>query len=124
MPDSTDRDRRELDVTLQLVSLLALTKGYAAPEVGDLLPRAQELSRALGQTDELVPVMFRVASFHLVMGATARAWEVAEQLLHPAERFRRPQDVITAGIAAGAIATCLGQFARTGVLLGTGFGAA
>lgn len=99
---------------LQLISLLTMTKGYAAPEVGEVIPRAEGRCEQLGQTREIVPVLFRLTSFHLVSGGHPAAWRAAEQLCDVAARSESSADFVAGNLAAGATAASLDDSTKPG----------
>ncbi|MEX0789291.1 MAG: BTAD domain-containing putative transcriptional regulator, partial [Actinomycetota bacterium] len=63
-----ERDRQELKVQLRINSMVMMTRGYAAPDAGKALERAKELCLALGESRELVPVLWGLFAFHFVSG--------------------------------------------------------
>src|SRR5262249_46993090 len=58
LPDTPERIQQELTLEITLGAPLTATKGYAAPEVGQVYTRARELCRQLGEPTQLVPVTF------------------------------------------------------------------
>ncbi|MBV8454761.1 MAG: AAA family ATPase [Deltaproteobacteria bacterium] len=65
LPESTERDRKELDFLNDYGVTLFVLKGWYIPEAGDVYRRAQELCRKLGETHQLMTVLFGLAAFHL-----------------------------------------------------------
>jgi predicted ATPase len=61
-------------------------KGYATPEVARVYTRARELCQQLGDTPQLFPVLRGLFVFYLGYGQLRTAQDLAEQLLHQAER--------------------------------------
>jgi predicted ATPase len=61
-------------------------KGYATPEVAQVYTRARELCQQLGNTPQLFPVLRGLFVFYLGYGQLHTAQDLAEQLLHQAER--------------------------------------
>ena len=57
LPDSQERSQQELALHVALGVPLSATKGWAAPEVGNIYMRAQELCEQVGETPELFPVL-------------------------------------------------------------------
>ncbi len=105
-----ERDRRELQVQLRINSLVMITKGYAAPEAGKALERAKELCLALGESRELVPVLWGLFAFHFVSGRYVMAHEIARQLLEIATRSGDPAELVAAHHAVGSSLLHQGQF--------------
>jgi hypothetical protein len=60
LPHTPERAQHELTLTLALGGPLAVTKGYAAPEVAQVYTRARELYQQLGATAQLSPVAWRL----------------------------------------------------------------
>ncbi len=58
LADSPERSQQELVLQVALGAPLIATKGYAAPEVGKVYIRAQELCEEVGDTPELFPVLW------------------------------------------------------------------
>jgi hypothetical protein len=61
----------------QMMQLTA-TKGYAAPEVGQVHARARELCRHSGETSQLFPVLLGLWRFYLVRGELLTARELGQ----------------------------------------------
>ena len=57
LPDTPERIPQELTLQLALGMPLMATKGYAAPEVGQVYARARELCKQMGETPQLFPVL-------------------------------------------------------------------
>jgi tetratricopeptide (TPR) repeat protein len=65
LPESVERDRTELDVLKDYGVTLFVLKGWYIPEVGEVYKRARELCRKLGETQQLMSVLFGLTAFHL-----------------------------------------------------------
>jgi predicted ATPase len=107
LPDPSARVEREVDLQIALGGALISTKGHAAPETGRAYARAQELCRQIGDRGRLFPLLFGQWVFHVVRAEHADAREIAEDLLHSAER---EQDV--AGLMVGYRAAGIGALWR------------
>src|SRR5439155_24991715 len=57
LPDSRERDRDEIGIQSIRGLLLAATRGFAAPEIGQCLNRGVELCRRIGEGPEMYGVM-------------------------------------------------------------------
>lgn len=77
LPPSEDRDRQELALQVKLWPPLAMTRGYAAPDVGNACQRVRDLSVPLGKA----PPLFSEFALRLVAGDLSRAHEAADELL-------------------------------------------
>jgi predicted ATPase len=86
LPDTPERTQQDLLLHVALgVSLMAV-KGRAAPEVERVYTRARALCQQAGDTPQLFPVLRGLCLFYLNCGQRQTAQELAEQLLHQAER--------------------------------------
>jgi TOMM system kinase/cyclase fusion protein len=86
LPDTPERTHQDLRLHVALgVSLMAV-KGRAAPDVERVYTRALALCQQVGDTPQLFPVLRGLFLFYLNRGSRQRAQELAEQLLHQAER--------------------------------------
>ena len=90
LPDSPERLQHELDMQITLGQTLAVTKGYAAPEVGHTYARARALCRQVEETPQLFPVLRGLWNFYLIRMELRTARELAEQLLSLAQRAQDP----------------------------------
>jgi predicted ATPase/DNA-binding winged helix-turn-helix (wHTH) protein len=109
LPNTPERAQHELTLTLALGGPLAVTQGYAAPEVAQVYTRARELYQQLGATAQLSPVAWRLWQFYVVRGELQTARELGEECLHLAG-----DDVTSLLIAHYALAISLfylGEFA-------------
>jgi DNA-binding SARP family transcriptional activator/predicted ATPase len=79
LPESAERDGRELALQLALGPPLQEARGWAAPEVGEMVARARTLSERVGTERERLRVMWDSAAFCIVRGAGLHeALETAE----------------------------------------------
>ena len=84
LPDSPSRSQHELALHVALGAPLA-TKGFTAPEVGNVYLRARELCEQLGDTLELYPTLYGLWLFYFVRAEYTTAHELGEQLLRLAQ---------------------------------------
>ena len=83
------------------------TKGYAAPEVGQVYARARELCKQMGETPQLFPVLYGLWVFYQVRGEFPTARELGERASHPGAdcpRLGAPPDAALG--AGGDLASC------------------
>ena len=80
-PESTRRDEQELELLVTLGPVLVTTHGYSMPEVGETYARALELSRKLGDTPHVFPVLSGAWVFHVVRGQMEVSRELGQQCL-------------------------------------------
>jgi class 3 adenylate cyclase/predicted ATPase len=112
LPEGPDRIEQELAIQVALGAPLALTKGYAAPEVGRARVRAQELCQRIGETPQLFPVLFGLWAFNLVRGELRTARELGTRLLGLAESARDSALLLEAHRAMGATLFFVGELAQ------------
>jgi tetratricopeptide (TPR) repeat protein/tRNA A-37 threonylcarbamoyl transferase component Bud32 len=109
LPDSDERAKLELPLSVALgISLMAL-RGYADPAVGRTHLRSRELCQRLGDERRLFPVLWGLCVYYLIAGQLKKALEVADQMLGPAEASGQPAVLILALHAKG---TTLGYMGR------------
>jgi predicted ATPase len=83
LPESAERDRRELAVQRAAGSAMA-AYGFAAPETGRAYERALELTERIGDLGELFPVLYGLCLYHLYGAELQAARAEARRLIEPA----------------------------------------
>jgi tetratricopeptide (TPR) repeat protein len=86
LPESPERDARELALMSPLVQVLAVTAGYSAPETFEAAARARALAEKGGNLAQLFQQAFWSWSAVIVSGDYASASALADQLLDLAQR--------------------------------------
>jgi predicted ATPase len=109
LPETAERDRRELEVQLAVGPVLIAVKGWAASETERAHIRARELCDRLRDSPELFPALFGVWAMYLVRGELQTAYELAEQLLR-AQSAQDPPLMTYARMARGATSYWMGKF--------------
>ena len=104
LPDAPERIQRELELQIALATPLLATKGYAASEVGATYTRARELCQQVGETPQLIQVLFGLWMYYGVRAEFRTAFELAEQLLHLSQRQSAPGEGLEAHQALGITA--------------------
>ncbi len=99
---SSDRDKLELGLLLELGSPLMSVHGYAAPEVEKTYARARELARAGSAQGNLFPAMQGLWQYYYVRGMLPASRALGEQLL---EIARESQDSTLLLLAHRAVAS-------------------
>ena len=94
VPDSRERQDRELALLVSLGNALIATRGYAADEVLDTYTRAHELCRQVGETPHLSAVLYGFAALYLVRGNHPTALRYGRELLALTERQQDPAVVV------------------------------
>jgi predicted ATPase len=81
LPETSERQRQELEFCSSLGAALRFVKGLAAPETGHAYARARELWDQLGSPSEYVHVPYGQSRYHAARGELDRAQSLAEDLL-------------------------------------------
>jgi class 3 adenylate cyclase/predicted ATPase len=108
LPETPERTQHALTLYIGLGAALLVTKGQAAPEVEHAYIQAHVLCQQLGETPELVPVLFGLWRFYLVRPQLHTAREFGDTLLHLAQRTDDPALAVVAHQALGATWLFLG----------------
>ena len=91
LPESAERDRRELALQIALGPPLRESRGWAAPEMGEMAARAWNLGERVGTQPERLRVMWELVSFRVVRGTGLHeALETAEGALQLALAQKDP----------------------------------
>ena len=81
LAESPERSQHELALLLTLGELLRTTQGVGAPDVGDVYTRAYPLAQQVGETPQLVRVLWSLSQWHMTQGQMAPADALAQRLL-------------------------------------------
>jgi predicted ATPase len=77
LPATPARTQHTLTLHIALGAALQVAKGFAAPEVERAYARARELCQQVGETPEIVPVLYGLWRFY--RGTSLRGWALAMQ---------------------------------------------
>jgi class 3 adenylate cyclase/predicted ATPase len=110
LPETPERERRELDLQTALGRALMTTKGYAAPETGEAFARARRLCEDLGETATLVRVGYGQYLYHLIRAETGQCHQVAREILSFAEKSGSDEARILGHRTLGVSLYELGKF--------------
>jgi predicted ATPase len=111
LPDTPERAQHELTLQLTLCDALVAVKGFAAPDVEKVVTRARALCQQLGETPQLVPVLWRLWAFYFNRGEVRTAHELSEQLVRLAQSVQDRFLLSVAHKALGWILHMLGESA-------------
>jgi adenylate cyclase len=100
LPETPERDQRELSLLITLGVPLTASQSYASPEVGEVYARARELALR-SESPQVFPVLHGLYRFYFVRGELASALELSEQLLERAERVGESSMLMEAHRAMG-----------------------
>jgi tetratricopeptide (TPR) repeat protein len=110
MPESRERDQKELKLQMMLGPLIVAVQGFSSPELAASVERAQELCRAAGETPEMFGVLAGLWSFDHAHGQLREGRVLADQLLSMAGRM---DSDMARGVAHNAMAATqlwMGEF--------------
>src|SRR5262249_20294249 len=109
LPDTPERTQHELDFQLTLGPALIATKGSAVPEVERTYARARELCQQVGETPQLLPVLWGLWRFYAQRGELRTALELGEQVLTLAQHVQDPILLLQGHHAVGPTLFYLGE---------------
>jgi predicted ATPase len=101
LPETPARTHQSLTLYIALGAALLMTKGQSAPEVAQAYTQARTLCQQVGETPELVPVLYGLWRFDVLRPQLSTACELAETLLHLAQRTDDPALAVIAHYALG-----------------------
>jgi predicted ATPase len=102
LPETPARTQQALTLYIALGAALQMATGLAAPEVEHAYTQAYALCQQMGETPELVPVLFGLWRFYLVRSQLHMARELGDTLLRLAQRTDAPALAVIAHQALGA----------------------
>ena len=93
VPESRERDVRELKVRQSLLSMIHMTRGWAAPEAAEAAERSGLLAQRSGDLRQLVASMTGRCFQALIVGALSNAAALADEALELARREGNPMSL-------------------------------
>jgi predicted ATPase len=108
LPETPSRTQHALTLHLALGAALQIAKGHAAPEVEHAYTQAYALCQQVGETPELVPVLFGLWRFYNTRAQLHTARELGETVLRLAQRAHDPALSVVAHYALGLTSFWLG----------------
>ena len=81
LPEGAERDARELDLLIALITPIIAIMGYSAPETNTVSERAIALCRQTGQTSRIFPALYGQWVYNHNSGNIVRAKELAADYL-------------------------------------------
>ncbi len=109
LPESRDRDRRELALQVAAGGALRITRGYGEAEVGKAYRRAALLSERSRDDSQLVAILRGLWEFHELRAEYGVALDFAKELFTFADRRRDPALLIVAHDALGDTSLWTGE---------------
>jgi class 3 adenylate cyclase/predicted ATPase len=101
LPETPEHTQQALTLHIALGAALQIAKGHAAPEVEHAYTQARALCQQVGETPELVPVLFGLWRFYVLRPALHTARELGETMLRLAQRTDDPTLAVMAHWALG-----------------------
>jgi DNA-binding winged helix-turn-helix (wHTH) protein/predicted ATPase len=111
LPDTPEQMHQELEMQMSLAPVLMAIKGYAAPEVEQVLARARALSRQVETSPQLAPILMGLRQYYHVRGAYQIARDLGEQLLRLGQQRQDTMIVVLGHAGVGAPLLMLGELA-------------
>jgi class 3 adenylate cyclase/tetratricopeptide (TPR) repeat protein len=111
LPESLERDERELRFLTALGPAYITANGYASPEVGPILLRARELCQHGNDEQQLFGIMLGMWEWRLVRGELLTCVDLAADGVALAEKLRDPGILMEAIFMPGVTMFYRGQFA-------------
>lgn len=111
LPETPERQRRELEFWTALGTVLFWVKGQAAPETGHAFARARELWERLGSPSEFLRAPYGEASFHVFRGELEAALRLDESLLRLSRERKHSAGLILGHFCLGRDLMFAGRFA-------------
>ncbi|TMA72506.1 MAG: hypothetical protein E6J77_25275 [Deltaproteobacteria bacterium] len=101
LPESAERNQRELLLQIAFAGVLVMTKGYSAPETAQVTARARELGARHGDPAQLLMILMGHWVGTLTRGHLSAAQALADQILESAELDARPPSLVFGHLAQG-----------------------
>jgi class 3 adenylate cyclase/predicted ATPase len=108
LPETPEHTQQALTLYIVLGAALQITKGQGAPEVEHAYTQARALCQQVGETPELIPVLFGLWRFSGLRSQLHTARELGDTLLRLAQQAHDPALAVIAHYALGFTWLCLG----------------
>jgi tetratricopeptide (TPR) repeat protein len=108
LPETPEHTQQALTLYSALGAALQIAHGLAAPEVEQAYTQAYALCQQVGETPQLVPLLFGLWRFYTVRSQLQTARELGDTLLRLAHRADAPALAVLAHYALGWTWCCLG----------------
>jgi class 3 adenylate cyclase/predicted ATPase len=101
LPETPERTQHALTLHIALGAALLMAKGHAAPEVEHVYTQARALCQRVGETPQIVPVLFGLYRFYHARAQLHTARELGETLLRLAQHADDPALAVVAHYPLG-----------------------
>jgi class 3 adenylate cyclase/predicted ATPase len=108
LSETPERTQQSITLHIALGAALQMAKGHAAPEVEQAYTRAYALCQQVGETPQLIPILFGLWRFYISRPQLHTARKLGETLLRLAQRAHDPALAVVAHYALGLTWLCLG----------------
>jgi class 3 adenylate cyclase/predicted ATPase len=122
LPDTPEHTQHAVTLHIALGGALLITKGQAAPEVEQAYTQARALCQQMGETPQLVSVLFGLWRYYLARPQLHTARELGDTLLRLAQRAHDPALAVIAHYALGVAWFWLGALPTARQHLEAGIG--
>jgi len=109
LPETLERHQQELPLQTALGAASLMVRGHTAHEVETAYTRARVLCQQLGDTQDMLPVLFGLWRFYVMRADYAMARQLGEELLGLPERSDESPLRVFPHYAAGFTCFCLGE---------------
>jgi class 3 adenylate cyclase/tetratricopeptide (TPR) repeat protein len=109
LPETPERDRRELALQIAIGEPLTAALGWAAPEVERTHRRAIELALRVGEPRQLYVAQVGLSACHMMGNQLRKAQELGERILVQAQAADDPVQLLNAHFGLGMYAFWLGE---------------
>jgi predicted ATPase len=112
LPETRERDQKELNLQISLFVPLIGVRGWSAPEQTRAFNRTLELSRKIGPNPDdlqLFQHLYAMTAYHFAQGEFSRSVALSEHLLSLARQSQDPADEVVARMILGANKMFLGE---------------
>ena len=110
LPDTPERQRRELELCSSLGAVFFAVKGHAALETGQVYARARELWEQLGSPTEFLQIPFAQSLHHVVRGELSLAQRLDTNLLRLSRQRNDLAGLVLGHFSSGRTLMCTGRF--------------
>ena len=109
LPDTPERNKRELGIRIALVTPTIALKGYGSLETEQAAAKAREIAEKVGDSTQIFPVRYAEWAVNAVRGNTISARDLAERYLAEANRQSDTVPVVVGHRMLGTTLVNLGE---------------
>jgi hypothetical protein len=113
LPDTAERQRRELELRSALGAVLVYAKGFAGRESGEAYARARELWEQLGSPSEFLRIPYGQSRNHIYRGELDLALRSDEAFLCLSRQRNDSAGLVLGHASAGRELLAAGRFASS-----------